>query len=146
LAKHRFAINDREYEVEVGARQGSRVQVTVNGKSYEVELKANAAPATAKPQRPASPLQPSVSAPLPAAATAVPGGAADNAVRAPMAGLVLSVRVKVGDQVNAGDELLMLEAMKMENAITAERAGTVKRVAVEPQQVVNQDDVLIELG
>ena len=63
-----------------------------------------------------------------------------------MAGLVLSVKVKVGDQVNAGDELLVLEAMKMENAITAHRCGTVKRVAVDAQQVVNQDDVLVEIA
>jgi biotin carboxyl carrier protein len=141
LAKHRFAINDREYEVEVGARQGNRVPVTVNGKAYEVELKANAAPAVARAPRASSPSQPPP-APRPAAAV---DGTAGGAVRAPMAGLVLSVRVKVGDQVNPGDELLMLEAMKMENAITAERAGRVKRIAVEPQQVVNQDDVLIEL-
>jgi acetyl-CoA/propionyl-CoA carboxylase biotin carboxyl carrier protein len=58
----------------------------------------------------------------------------------------LSITVKAGDQVNAGDELLMLEAMKMENAITAHRAGTVKRVAVEAQQVVNQGDLLVELA
>src|SRR3954453_7856333 len=39
LAKHKFAINDKEYDVEVGARQGRRVQVSVNGKPYDVELR-----------------------------------------------------------------------------------------------------------
>jgi biotin carboxyl carrier protein len=141
LATHKFAINDKEYEVEVGARQGSRVQVTVNGTLYDVELKTAA---VAVPARRAS-VPPPVMA-VPAAAAAPSGGAADSAVLAPMAGMVLSVKVKVGDQVSAGDELLVLEAMKMENAITAHRSGTVKRVAVDAQQVVNQDDVLVEIA
>jgi len=41
VAKHKFAINDAEYEVEVGARHGSRVEVSVNGKAYDVELKSH---------------------------------------------------------------------------------------------------------
>jgi biotin carboxyl carrier protein len=135
VAKHKFAINDAEYEVEVGTRQGGRVQVTVNGKSYDVELKSGSAavvpPQASLQQKPMAPASPS-------------GG--DGAVRSPMAGLVLSVKVKVGDRVSAGDELLMLEAMKMENAITAHREGTIKRVAVEAQQVVNQGDVLVEIA
>ena len=118
------------------------MQVTVNGKPFDVELKptAVAVPIAARTK--------SVPPPPAAAAAAAPaaGGGGDSAVLAPMAGLVLSVQVRVGNQVNAGDELLMLEAMKMENAITAHRAGTVKRVAVDAQQVVNQGDVLIELA
>ena len=143
MAKHKFAINDAEYEVEVGARQGGRVQVTVNGKAYDVELKSGSA-AVVPPQAPAQ-----VQKPIAAAAQAqspVASSTGDAAVRSPMAGLVLSVRVKVGDRVSAGDELLMLEAMKMENAITAHRDGTIKRVAVEAQQVVNQGDILVEIG
>jgi glutaconyl-CoA decarboxylase len=140
VARHKFAINDRDYEVEVGTRQGNRVQVTVNGKPYDVELKPSAVPVPVT--RRSYPPPPPAAAPRSAAAPS----AALDAVRAPMAGLVLSIKCKVGDQVNAGDELLMLEAMKMENAITAHRSGTVKRVAVEPHQVVNQDDVLVELG
>ena len=143
MARHKFAINDREYEVEVGARQGNRVQVTVNGKPYDVELKQNAVPAPAV--RPSSPPPPAAAPRAPVAAAAGAASAVDP-VLAPMAGLVLSIKCSVGDHVNAGDELLMLEAMKMENAITAHRSGTVKRVAVEAQQVVNQDDVLVEIA
>lgn len=142
MATHKFAINDKEYEVEVGARKGGRVQVTVNGALYDVELKTAA---VAAPARRASVPPPVAAVPAAAPAPSAAGGA-DSAVLAPMAGLVLSVKVKVGDQVNAGDELLVLEAMKMENAITAHRSGTVKRVAVDAQQVVNQDDVLVEIA
>jgi glutaconyl-CoA decarboxylase len=52
----------------------------------------------------------------------------------------------VGATVKTGDELLVLEAMKMENAITATRDGTVKRIAVQPQQTVKQGDLLLEIG
>jgi biotin carboxyl carrier protein len=143
VAKHKFAINDAEYEVEVGSRQGGRVQVTVNGKAYDVELKSGSAAVVPAP----APAQ--MQKPMAAASQAqspVAPSTGDAAVRSPMAGLVLSVKVKVGDRVSAGDELLMLEAMKMENAITAHRDGAIKRVAVEAQQVVNQGDVLIEIG
>jgi biotin carboxyl carrier protein len=140
LAKHKFAINDTDYEVEVGARKNGRVQVTVNGKAYDVELKAGeVAPVVKRPQ---SVAPPPMAAPQPSAGA----GAGDSAVCSPMAGLVLSIKVKVGDKVSAGDDLLMLEAMKMENAITAHKSGTVKRIAVEAQQVVNQGDVLVEIG
>jgi glutaconyl-CoA/methylmalonyl-CoA decarboxylase subunit gamma len=139
LTRHKFAIDDKEYEVEVGTRQDNRVQVTVNGKPYDVELRPNAAPVPVA--RASYPPPAPTAAPRPTS-----GASAADAVRAPMAGLVLSIKCKVGDQVNAGDELLMLEAMKMENAITAHRSGVVKRIAVEPHQVVNQDDVLLELG
>jgi biotin carboxyl carrier protein len=142
LAKHKFAINDKEYDVEVGARQGRNVQVTVNGKAYEVELKPSAVVAPVAPRsRSIAP----AAAPAAAAPAASSAGGGDGDVTAPMAGLVLNVLVRVGDTVNAGDDLLMLEAMKMENAITAHRAGTVKHVAVDAQQVVNQGDVLIVL-
>ena len=55
LAKHKFAINDKEYEVEVGARQGRNVQVTVNGKPFDVELKPARwqCPVAARPVQPA---------------------------------------------------------------------------------------------
>lgn len=138
MGKHKFAINDTEYEVDVGARKAGRVQVTVNGKAYDVEVRGGAAQVESNVRRPQSVAPPPMSAPQPSAG--------DGAVCSPMAGLVLSINVKVGDQVSAGDDLLMLEAMKMENAITAHRAGTIKRIAVEPQQVVNQGDVLIEIG
>ena len=139
MAKHKFAINDREFDVEVGARRDGHVQVSVNGTTYDVVLKSAAASSVVIPRSPGS-----VSVrPPPGAAQPVSIGA-DASVRAPMAGLVLNVFVKVGDQVQPGDELLSLEAMKMENAITAERYGTVSRIAIEPNQVVNQGDTLIE--
>lgn len=63
---------------------------------------------------------------------------------APMPGLVLSVRVEAGTEVEPGDPLLVLEAMKMENELRAERAGRIKAVRVAPGDAVSKQQVLIE--
>lgn len=64
---------------------------------------------------------------------------------APMPGMVKSVGVKVGDQVSEGQEVLVLEAMKMQNSLTAAKQGKVKKVNVKEGATVSADDVLVEL-
>jgi biotin carboxyl carrier protein len=66
-----------------------------------------------------------------------------GAIRAPLPGKVLSVKCKVGDSVNAGDTVLILESMKMENAIMAPKSGRVKEVLVAEGATVALGDVLI---
>jgi len=114
-------------------------KVTVNGNTYDVgveevggapEVKTIQAAAPAPKAAPApapapAPKAAPVAAPAPAAA---PAGAAD--VLAPMPGTVLSVNVAEGDQVKAGQLLLIFEAMKMENELFAQNAGTVKKIYV----------------
>src|SRR5262249_12492551 len=72
--------------------------------------------------------------------------AGDAAIRAPMPGLVSTVLVAVGDEIKRGENLLVLEAMKMENDLTAPRAGVVKAVRVSTGQSVRQGDVLAVVG
>jgi biotin carboxyl carrier protein len=69
-----------------------------------------------------------------------------TAVTAPLAGTIAEVRVKEGDAVEAGDLLVLLEAMKMEHRVIATAAGSVKRVAVATADVVREGDILVELG
>jgi biotin carboxyl carrier protein len=76
------------------------------------------------------------------------GNGAENApvhgaVRALMPGTVTTVRVQLGDQVEPGAVLLVLEAMKMQNDIKAPHGGEVKRIAVTPGQTVSNGDVLV---
>jgi len=65
-------------------------------------------------------------------------------LQAPMPGRIVQVAVQVGQELNVGDELLSLEAMKMENVLKAEGVGIVKAILVESNQVVDKGTVLIE--
>ncbi len=69
-----------------------------------------------------------------------------NEVKAPMPGLVLKLIAAVGDSVNKGDSLLVLEAMKMENIIKSPGTGVIKAICVNPGDKVEKNAVLIEFG
>ena len=65
-------------------------------------------------------------------------------LQAPMPGRIVSIAVAVGQEVNVGDEILSLEAMKMENVLKAEGTGVVKAIFAKPEQVVEKGQVIIE--
>lgn len=145
-----FKINGAEYKCAVEEIEAGLTNVTVNGKTYQVETEKSAAPAPKPVAKPAA-----APAPKPAAAPAAPKAEAPKPAAAPAAGLqvksplpgsVIKVLVSEGQAVKKGDTLLTLESMKMENAIMAEQDGTVKQIAVTPGQNVMQDDLLIVLG
>ena len=113
--------------------------VNVNGVSYEVEVEEITG---AAPKAAAAPVAATAAAPAPASAASASG----TAVKAPMPGNILDVKVKAGDTVKAGDVLLVLEAMKMENEIMAPAAGTVASVNVAKGTTVNSGDVLCTIA
>ena len=119
--------------------------VNVNGKSYEVEVEekggAVSAPAAAPVVSAPAVSEAPKAAPAPAA---VPAGA--TAVNSPMPGTIMSISVKPGDSVKAGDVLCILEAMKMENEIVAPKDATVASVNVNQGQSVNSGDLLVSLS
>ncbi len=113
------------------------VDVEVNGKRFSVSmwvpesaLAAAAKPAAHKPKRRSS-------------AGGAAGGSGSGKVTVPMQGTVVKVLVEVGDEVEAGQTVIVLEAMKMENNVAAEKSGTVKEVRVEPGQSVGGGDVVV---
>lgn len=120
-------------------------KVKVNGKTFEVKILSvseteplevgtvKAAPA-AKAPAPATP------APVASAPTS------GKPVESPMQGTILDVKVKVGEEVKAGDTLLILEAMKLENEIKAPTNGKVLEIRVQKGASVNSKDVLVVLG
>ena len=130
-----------------------KFNITVNGSSYAVEVEevgGSAAPVAAAP-RAAAPAPATAPAPAPApAAPAAPAakaaGAGEHAINAPMPGKILKVLVKEGQQVKAGENMMMLEAMKMQNEILADADATVKAVNVAEGQTVKAGDALIILG
>ena len=67
-----------------------------------------------------------------------------NEIKAPMPGLILDINVKIGQQVNENDPLLILEAMKMENIITSPRDGIIKTISAVKGKAIDKNELLIE--
>jgi len=126
-----------------------KYKITVNGQTYEVEVEEIGAetvetPAPSKTPAPSTTPPPAAKPEQPKQQQPAPQGG--STVTAPMPGTVLSIKVKPGDQVNQGDVLLVLEAMKMENEIMAPVSGKVTSVNITEGASVNSGDVLIVLG
>lgn len=134
----KFKIAGKNYTTKVVEEEGGSLLVTVNGKTYQVEMPGRT-PAPKPVIRPAGGV---AAAPVAAPAPAAP--ASDTTVVAPLPGTITKVVAKAGQKVKKGDVLVVMEAMKMANDIVAEANGTVKAVNVSEGQSVNQGDVLIE--
>lgn len=130
-------------------------KVTVDGQTYTVQVEEvaqnnnpgqPAAPAPAAPvkQTPQAPEVKQTASDTPQERQK-PASAGGTNVNAPMPGSILEVKVNVGDNVNEGDVLVVLEAMKMENELTASQSGTVGQVLVKKGDTVNSGDPLIVL-
>ena len=70
----------------------------------------------------------------------------DMTIKSPMPGKILDVSIEVGQEINKGDTLVVLEAMKMQNVIIASQKGRVRRVCVVAGQTVSKDEILVEIG
>mgnify|MGYP003476251042 FL=1 len=119
------------------------LRVTVNGTAYDdqvEELGSSSAPAAAPAAAPDA-------APAPAAKPATPAGAAGSVVvKAPMPGTVVNVVVSAGQAVKAGDDLVFIEAMKMETPVKAPQDGTVATIDVAKGESVDSGKVLVTLN
>lgn len=135
--EYKYTINGNKYEVAIGDVVENMVTVNVNGEEYKVEMEP-------EPEVEKVVVKPVVAKPT-AAPSEVPSGRANsnNALKAPLPGVITEIRVNVGDEVQAGDVVLVLEAMKMANNIEAEKIGKITAVCVQPGQSVMEDDALV---
>jgi len=128
-----------------------KFNITVNGKTYAVDVEEVGGVPTAPSApvaRPAAPA-PRAAAPAPKAApkaAPAPAPAGGNSISAPMPGTILDIKVAEGATVAEGEVLVILEAMKMENEIMAPAAGKVVSVQVAKGASVNAGEVLVVLG
>lgn len=139
MKEYKYTINGNKYVVAVGEIADNVADVTVNGESYKVEMEPEPEPVKVK-------VKPVAAKPAPAAASAQPAAApvnGQNAVKAPLPGVVTEIKVAVGDDVQAGDTVVVLEAMKMANNLEAEKAGKVTAICVTAGQSVMEGEALV---
>ena len=160
MKQYNFKINGNEYNVTINSVDGNVADVTVVA-SYKVELGNGMAPVPVQ----AAPVQQTAQAPVqtapaaapapapapapqaaPAAAPAPAATGAGKAVTAPLPGNIVGISVKVGDTVKAGQQVAVLEAMKMENTIESPVAGTVTAIHVNVGDSVPADAPIVTIG
>ena len=140
--KMQLKIENETFEVEVGDLNARPIIATVNGETIEVtpEMAAEVAPALTSNQSVSAPV---AVAPKPAAPAPTAGG---KSIVAPIPGVIDSIKVREGDSVASGQELLVLEAMKMKNAIRATRSGKIAQIFVSVGDQVPHNHVLLEFA
>ena len=156
--KYQLEINQKNFDVTIQGVAGNLAKVLVNGQSYDVRIGRSAgevvAPVvTAAPVLPAVAVisEPVASTPAPAPALKPePGfqaGPVDGEpILAPIPGLILDVKVKTGEIVNAGQTVAIMEAMKMENSLVSHVSGTVQDIRVQKGSEVSTGDVIMIVG
>mgnify|MGYP002663114296 CR=1 FL=1 len=154
MAKYEYKVKGVDYVVEIQDIEGNIANVTVNGIPFEVEMKQ---PVKAGKQKvklseerrvKSEESNSSSSATNASSATATQPAAAASGkpVVAPLPGTINEIKVKVGDKVNTGDTVVVLEAMKMQNNIDAETSGTITSINVNKGDAVMEGDTLVTIA
>ena len=166
MKEYKYKINGNSYTVVIGDIEDNVARVEVNGSLYKVELdKAQKTlKSVAKTTAPAAPVAPAVKpvvkpaaapaqvAPVASAPAAAPAQAAAPAagggtgVKSPLPGVILDIKVNVGDVVKKGQLVVVLEAMKMENSINADRDGKITAIKVNKGDSVLEGTDLVMIG
>jgi biotin carboxyl carrier protein len=167
MRRYTLDIRGRTFVVDVDEQGGDRFKVVVGEETYDVEIigdqslaaasitpslvpaEPRALPAAA-PSAASVPTAPAAKReagprPAPKPATRSTGGGA-GALVAPMPGVILDVAVKPGDTVTRGQEIAVLEAMKMQNSVKSPRDGTIAEVCVVPGQAVGHGDAIVRFA
>ncbi len=141
MKEYKYTINGNKYEVSIASIENNIANVIVNGEEYKVEMEKEREPVKKKVVvRPVA--QPAVQP-----STSETGGNAkinmNNAVKSPLPGVITEIKVAVGDEIKAGDTVVVLEAMKMANNLDAERSGKVTAILVNEGDSVMEDTPLV---
>ena len=153
--KYEYKVKGIDYEVEIQEIEGNIANVNVNGIPFEVEMKqpvkagkqkVKLGGAEGSEERRVKSEESNGSAAT--AVTSAPkseAAAGGKPVVAPLPGTINDIKVKVGDKVNVGDTVVILEAMKMQNNIEAESAGTIASINVNKGDAVMEGDTLVTI-
>lgn len=155
MKKYVLEIGNKEYTSEVKEITAEYANIDVNGTVYHVKLKelgrferpVSVVPAVKRVEP--TPAAPKPAAPSPAPAAPAPSGIPGDgteSVKAPLPGLILDVKVSEGMAVKSGQDLLIMEAMKMENVIQSPHDGTVTKIFVKKGDSIAEGDILVNVS
>jgi glutaconyl-CoA/methylmalonyl-CoA decarboxylase subunit gamma len=134
--KYIVKVANKSYEVEIEDIQARPVIARVDGQKFEVSLEAGLKPVSKVETQEFKLVEPSKK----------PTSASTNELTAPLPGTVIEIFVKAGDYIEAGQVILVIEAMKMKNSIRSTRAGEVAEVLVNAGQTVAHKQALVRFG
>ena len=137
MKEYKYTIEGKEYKVEIGTIEEKIAEVTVNGETFKVEMEPEPEPEKKKVVVSAAAAPANDDQPVAAGSVNTA-----NAVKAPLPGVITEIKVAIGDTVNAGDTVVILEAMKMANNIEAEKSGKVTAICVKQGESVMEDSPL----
>lgn len=141
MKEYKYTINGNKYDVEIVDIVENIATVTVNGENYSVEMEKEPEPEKKKVViKSGAQAQPEAAASEGASTANVN---TNNALKAPLPGVIREINVAVGDEVAVGDTVVVLEAMKMANNLEAEKAGKVAAVLVQVGESVMEDTPLV---
>ena len=140
MKEYKYTIEGKEYKVEIGTIEENIAEVTVNGETFKVEMEPEPEPEKKKVVVSAAAAPANDDQPVAAGSGSVNTA---NAVKAPLPGVITEIKVAIGDTVNAGDTVVILEAMKMANNIEAEKSGKVTAICVKQGESVMEDTPLV---
>ena len=154
MAKYQYTVKGVDYEVEIQDIEGNIANVIVNGIPFEVEMKQPVKAGKQKvklseEQRADGNEERRVKSEesnSPSTANQATPDTIGKPAVAPLPGTINDIKVKVGDKVNAGDTIVILEAMKMQNNIEAETPGTIVSINVSKGDAVMEGDTLVTIA
>lgn len=143
MKEYKYKINGNLYNVTVGDIEDNIAHVEVNGTSYTVEMEKKQKPVAKPVAKVEAKPETTVAAPTKPVVAAKPA-TGKSGVKSPLPGVILDIKVNVGDVVKKGQTILILEAMKMENNINADKDGTITAINVSKgDSVLEGTDLII---
>jgi len=156
MSEYILTINEKEYRAEVSEINADYALIQVNGKEFRVDLQqlalsklmpvASVVETRTAVAPAAQALIGVVPAPTATPSAAAASGEASSLVKAPLPGLIIDVKVREGEKVKAGQNIVVMEAMKMENQIQATTDGTVKKIFIKKGDNVAEGNAMVEIA
>ncbi len=141
MKKFKFTIRGNEYDVEIKEIENDIARIEVNGTSYDVEIHREKVATTKTPTL----VRPKVSVDRKESKIKKTVSSRAYTLKAPLPGNIYKIIKHEGDEVKKGDNIMIMEAMKMENNIQSEKDGKIVSLKVKEGDAVLQNDVLAEI-